>query len=100
MGKRRIFTKEFKEEAVALANSSGRTLTDISNSLGVDVNTLCRWKREAGSGTLGGKLKVFPGRGNARDEELARLRKENADLKESNEILKKAAVIFAIKGPR
>jgi transposase-like protein len=37
----------------------------------------------------------FPGHGKPRDEELTRLRKENKMLKEANEILKKAAVIFA-----
>ena len=46
MGQRRVFTKEFKEEAVVLARTSGRNQTDIANSLGIDVNTLCRWKRE------------------------------------------------------
>ena len=100
MGRRRVFTKEFKEEAVALAKTSGRTLTDISNDLGINVNTLCRWNRESEADLLGGKLKVFPGRGNARDEELSRLRKEVADLQETNEILKKAMAIFAEKKPQ
>jgi transposase-like protein len=39
----------------------------------------------------------FPGRGRPRDEELARLRKEVKSLREANEILKKAAVIFALE---
>jgi transposase len=43
---------------------------------------------------------VFPGRGNPRDEELTRLRKEVADLRETNEILKKATAIFAAIKPR
>jgi hypothetical protein len=37
-----------------------------------------------------GPVKAFAGRGNARDEEAARLRKENAGLRETNEILKKS----------
>ena len=100
MGKRRVFTKEFKEEAVALAKTSERSLTDIGKDLGVDVNTLCRWKREAEAETFGGKIRTFPGRGNARDEELSKLRKEVADLRETNEILKKAMAIFTIRNPR
>jgi len=100
MGQRRVFTKEFKEEAVALARTSGKPQTDIANSLGIDVNTLCRWKREAGKASVDGNIRVFPGRGNARDEEVARLRKEVADLKETNEILKKAMAIFTVKKPR
>jgi len=100
MGKRRTFTKEFKEEAVALVKSSGRSYTDIANSLGIDINMLCRWRREAEVETYGGKIVAFPGKGKTRDEELTRLRKENADLKESNEILKKAMAIFTIRNPR
>jgi len=100
MAKRRVFTKAFKEEAVTLARTSGRSQTDIANSLGIDINMLSRWKREAESAVLDGTIKVFPGRGNARDEELARLRKENADLRESNEILKKAMAIFTVRKPR
>jgi transposase-like protein len=100
MVQRRVFIKEFKEEAIALTRTSGRTVTDIAGSLGVDVNMLCRWKRESERAVLNGNIKVFPGKGNARDEEVARLRKENADLRESNEILKKAMAVFTVKKPR
>ena len=101
MGKnRRVFTKEFKEEAITLVKTSGRSYTDIANSLGIDVNMLCRWRRESEAESYGGKIVAFPGKGRARDEEMARLKKENADLKESNEILKKAMAIFTIKNPR
>jgi transposase len=95
MGKRRTFAREFKEEAVTLARTSERSLTDIAGSLGIDVNMLCRWKREAETAVTTGHIKAFPGRGKARDEELSRLRKENADLRETNEILKKATAFFA-----
>jgi transposase-like protein len=40
-------------------------------------------------------LQVFPGHGRSQYAELARLRKENKSLRDANEILKKAAVIFA-----
>ncbi|MDR2793228.1 MAG: hypothetical protein LBB61_06130 [Treponema sp.] len=36
-----------------------------------------------------GAMKAFTGRGNARDEETARLRKEIAGMRETNKILKK-----------
>ncbi|MDR2793013.1 MAG: hypothetical protein LBB61_05025, partial [Treponema sp.] len=45
-----------------------------------------------------GHMKAFTGRGNARDEETARLRKENAGLRETNEILKKARAVFTVGG--
>jgi transposase len=67
--------------------------------LGIDIGLLNRWKREAEEARDGG-IKAFPGKGKARDEELAQLRKENADLRESNEILKKAMAIFTVIKPR
>jgi transposase len=45
-------------------------------------------------------MKAFPGKGKARDEELVRLKRENADLRETNEILKKAMAIFTPRRPR
>jgi transposase len=39
--------------------------------------------------------KAFPGKGNPKDEEVSHLKKENARLKEENEILKKAVGIFS-----
>jgi transposase-like protein len=46
MAQRRTFTKEFKEEAVALAQTAGRSQTDIAASLGIDITMLSRWKRK------------------------------------------------------
>jgi hypothetical protein len=43
---------------------------------------LARWKRELKQGETG-PMKAFSGRGNARDEEMVRLQKENADLRET-----------------
>jgi transposase len=99
MAERRIFSKEFKEEAIMLAQTSGRPKTDIANDLGIDVNMLCRWKREYEKAVQKGNIKAFPGKGNARDEEITQLRKEVADLRETNEILKKAMAIFTVRKP-
>jgi transposase-like protein len=87
---RRVYTKEFKSEAVALAEKREKPVSQIAFDLGVNENMLRRWMqqpRQAGSGT-----QAFPGHGRPRDAELARLRKENKPLREANEILKKAAV--------
>jgi transposase-like protein len=94
MERRSKFTKEFKESAVNHYHSSGRTATEIANELGIERSNLSRWVKEMQEGE-NGNLKVFPGQGNPRDEELFRLRKENADLRETNEILKKATAFFA-----
>jgi len=67
--------------------------------LGINPENLCRWLRESGESKTG-KIKAFPGQGNPRDEEPARLKKENAGLRETNKILKKAMAVFAVRNPR
>jgi transposase-like protein len=91
---RRVYPKEFKAEAVALALKNEKPVCQVASDLGINEKLLYRWMqqaREAG----GSGLPPFPGHGRPRDEELTRLRKENKALKTANEILKKAAVIFA-----
>jgi transposase-like protein len=94
MGKRRTYTKEFKEQAVALYEAGDKSAEEVGRELGVTGGMICRWQKRKEQSREDG-LKAFPGKGNPRDEELYQLRKENAELREANEILKKAAVIFA-----
>ena len=96
---RRVYSKEFKLEAVALAQKREKSVSQIAADLGINENMLRRWIQTSGQ-TAGGGLQTFPGHGRPRDEELARLRKENKVLREANEILKKAAVIFANGEPQ
>ena len=99
MEKRRLYTKEFKESALELYHNSGKTAKEIAEGLGINPENLYRWLRESKEGEAKG-IKAFPGQGNPRDEEVARLKKENADLRETNEILKKAMAFFVVKNPR
>jgi len=96
---RRVYTKEFKTEAVGLAEKREKPVSRIAKDLGLNESMLRRWMQEA-RGTEGAGVRAFPGRGRPRDAELTRLRKENRALKEANEILKKAAVIFAQSDPQ
>ena len=96
--KRRVYTKEFKVEAVALALKREKPVSQVAVDLGLNESVLRRWMHE--SQQAGSGVRVFPGQGRPRDEELVRLRKEVKTLREANEILKKAAVIFAQEGPR
>ena len=93
MTKRKKFTREFKEEAVKLLLNSDKSIQEISGSLGIHPNNLSRWKCQF----LENPKKAFPGNGNRRDneDELYRLKKELADLKMENEILKKSIAIFS-----
>ena len=96
---RRVYTKEFKAEAVALAEKREKPVSQIAVDLGINENMLRRWMQQSREEAVSG-VRAFPGHGRPRDAELARLRKEVKSLREANEILKKAAVIFAQGEPQ
>ena len=86
------YSAEFKERAVKLAVESDQAVAQTARDLGINENTLHTWLSKyhhGGNGT--------PGQLNSEHlyEELKRLKKENALLKEERDILKKAAAYFA-----
>ena len=96
---RRVHTREFKAEAVLLAEKREKPISQIAVDLGLNESVLRRWIHEAHE-AAGSGIQAFPGHGRPRDAELTRLRKENKALRDANEILKKAAVIFAQGEPQ
>ena len=88
---RRKYTRDFKVETVRFLESSGKSAREIEDDLGIGRGVIYRWKRELKDGNI----RAFPGHGNPRDEELARLKKENAILREERDILRKAVAIFS-----
>jgi len=96
MGRRGIYTKEFKESAIELYHRSGKTIKAVADELGIDRSNLSYWLKESREGETK-NIRVFPGRGNPRDEEVANLRKKVAEQQEIIEILKKATAIFTAK---
>jgi transposase len=91
--KRKVFTKEFKLEAVHLLEGSGRQAAEVARELGVRRNQLYKWQYEMRAKAE----RAFPGRGQHPElaDELTRLRRENARLQEERDILKKAMAFFA-----
>lgn len=91
MAERQRYSREFKLEAVRLLEAGQKPAADLARELGVPRNKLYRWQKEiAKQGS-----EAFPGAGRRSATELDQLRRENARLKEENEILKKAATYFA-----
>jgi transposase len=86
MKQRKKYDKAFKEQAIALLESSERTIKEIAEEMGIDRSTLAYWRREK----LLHQDKAFPGKGNARDEEIAQLKRKLADVTMERDILKKA----------
>jgi transposase len=87
---RRRFTDEYKAEVVALVQSSGKTIGEVSRDLDLTETAVREWVQRAE--VDGGRR---PGLTTAEREELSRLRRENRVLREEREILKKAAAFFA-----
>lgn len=89
--KRKQYTKEFKLEAVKLAEKIG--VARAAQDLGVIDNLLFRWRKAAE--TEGTDAFRGNGRLTERDEELRKLRHELKTVKMEREILKKATSFFA-----
>jgi transposase len=91
MAASRKYPAELRERAVSLYFESDRPIAHIAHDLGIHRESLRLWVRqaEADSGRRRDLLTT-----NERDE-LTRLRKENAELRRANEILKDASVYFA-----
>jgi transposase len=92
----RIYTREFKLEAVRLSESSEKTVAQIARDLGVPERVLYRWRHELRE-QADHRECVFPGKGHQSEleEENRRLRRELELLKQEREILKKAVGIFS-----
>ena len=82
------YSKEYKEEAVALVPEQGYSVPEAAKSLVIASNILSLWKSKTGSQPEGKSLSV-DGR-----EELKHLRKEVKNLRMEKEILKKASAFF------
>jgi transposase len=91
---RREFAPEYKDEAVKLVINTGRAVATVARELGINEATLGRWVnafkagQDAGDGALSETERAELAR-------LARLRKENYELKMDRAFLKKASLFFA-----
>ena len=90
---RKQYAREFKVEAVRLLETSGRSVSELERELGIGRGNLWRWKREL---TADGE-DAFPGHGRLtpEQEELRRLQRENAILRQERDILRRAIAIFS-----
>jgi transposase len=87
----RKYPDELRERAIREVRSTGRPIAHVARDLGIHKEALRNWIRqaEADAGDRDDRLTT-----NERDE-LRQLRRENAELRRANEILKAASVFFA-----
>jgi transposase len=87
---RRKFDHDFREGAVRLVRETGKPIAQIVRDLGVNVGTLANWVNadQRRRGERNGGLDE--------DEraELARLRKENAELAMERDVLKRSVALW------
>lgn len=88
---RRQFDDDFKAQAVRLVLDDGKSIPSVARALDLTESSLRKWVDHARADRTHGRT----GLTTAEREELARLRKENRELRTEREILKKAAASFA-----
>lgn len=84
--KRRQYDAEFRQNALQLI-AEGRSVSSVSQALGVSEGLLYNWKSKA-------KSKIDEN-GSASNEEIKQLRKRLAEVEMERDILKKALGIFS-----
>lgn len=87
------YSAEFKMEAIKRAQNSGISVAKVAAELGINENTLHGWLKRFREKPVD----PFPGSGKLSldDEKVRKLERENRELREEIEILKKAAAYFA-----
>lgn len=97
---RRTFSAEFKVEAVRLMRERqelGVSVAQIGRELAVRPDLLRKWARQVEDRAGRAPSDVFPGNGKLprAEDEVRRLQRENAVLRQERDFLKKAAAFFA-----
>ena len=87
---RRRFDDDFKAQAARLVLDDGKSIPSVARDLDLTESALRNWVEHARADRTHGRT----GLTTAEREELARLRKENRELRTDRDILKKAAAFF------
>ena len=89
MAKRKTYSEDFKIRAVKMVTEDGMKQAQVARNLGVNLNSIGKWIKKYGDQDIP-EVSADEAMRKARQ-----LEKENAELREENEILKKATAFFA-----
>ena len=83
----KVYTREFKEQAVQLAQSSGESIAQVARELGISDTSIHQWRKELAQHGQ----EAFPGSGHQTtlEEENRRLKRELERVQQKRDILKK-----------
>ena len=89
---RRRFDPDFRDGAVRIVRETGKPIAQVARDLGINDGTLANWvKRDR---ERRGEAAAAGGLGEDERAELARLRRENAELAMERDVLKRSVVLW------
>ncbi len=91
MGRPSKYPPELRDRAVRMVFESGRPIAHVAADLGIHREALRKWVRTAEANAVPAHSRVLPSDVEA---ELKTLRKRNAELERSNQILREASLLF------
>lgn len=94
--KTKAYSESYRKEAVRLADLPDRSAADVARELGIHANQIYNWRTQFNKLSKG-QFTVADGTNYsiAEKEEIRKLKKEVANLKEERDFLKKATAYFA-----
>ena len=93
--KYRIYTKEFKLEALELLASSDKSAAQLERELGITTGLLLKWRDRYQVKREAGQVELAPSDMAEAQAEIKRLRRQLRIAEQERDILKKAVSIFS-----
>jgi transposase len=93
--KRKKYSKQFKLDTIQLYENGEKSMSQLERELGITAGLLGKWREELTQSK--GPAEAFPGNGNLPDSEarIRQLERENAQLRQEKEILKKVLGMYS-----
>jgi transposase len=93
--KRKKYSKQFKLDAIQMYENGEKSMALVERELGITDGLLAKWRDDLQR--VKDPASVFPGNGNLPEQEarIWQLERENAQLRQEKEILKKVLGIYS-----
>jgi transposase len=93
--KRKRYSKQFKLDTIQMYENGEKSMALVERELGITEGLLAKWRDDLQR--VKDPASVFPGNGNLPEQEarIRQLERENAQLRQEKEILKKVLGIYS-----